>query len=713
MARPAKFRAPRAITSLAQVVKALFEVQDDLALATRTGYTLALQTANFTPQPDSYNRVSPPPTGMHAVMPAAGPDNAASEIKFNIEHPEGTFFVDSAPGQTVNGLAQNSFTVPGIVVFISNGVDAWNSTSQIPGGIGPAGTPGAPGSPGSGQSVPPMLSRAGLAVQGRMGFPGLQGAAGRPGSAGVPGRRGNEGRRGSIGVQGTNGLPGAAGVAGAPGVPGRRGHDGRRAPIIPGPAGAAGSGGGAGSAVELATITLGTAPRDGGSFQITGLSGLTVNDPVLVQLAVSTTDPTESEEQISISGIVTSATVITCYWQSTDGTPKFGTRTVMFSAPTGIWSLGNFDPGEQFGLQIDAGGAAEPVKLTGLEQGENIRFDTSFTDNSVSGDLGATSYQIEEPINLVALGGAGALTIHGIALTGVGGGASVALAGRFVIFRVNAAQVSVTFKHESTTEASAARRCSCPGARDYTAYEGDYVLIIRTDFGGANQRNRVMPFNPGRMRVTTYAAGTSGTHTYLTGTHLQIVEKQAGGGGGGGVEGALAQCRVAGGGQAGRFDRIVNAGTPLGTGAYSVGNGGAGGVGTTGSVTNGVNGGNTDLNGYGGAAIGGEGGLTVTTSPGYPDIRLGGDDTTAGTPGGYAIAFAAAGPGITGAGGSSHTGPGGMASIAPAGAAAVNNGGAGFSDSGAGGAGAYVINSTTDANGGNGAGGYLRIYEYT
>lgn len=179
------------------------------------------------------------------------------------------------------------------------------------------------------------IGRAGM--DGRQGFPGQPGApgpAGAPG-VGVPGRAGMDGRAGPPGAPGIAGSAGASGVAGAQGPPGRTVY--ASAPMIPGPkgdTGAAGSGGSGTSAVATAVISLGSTPVLSGTFSIT-TTGLTLGQQIPVWLAVSSTDPTEAEEQISFSGIATSTTNIDVYWQSVDGTPKASTRTVAFIPTSG------------------------------------------------------------------------------------------------------------------------------------------------------------------------------------------------------------------------------------------------------------------------------------------------------------------------------------------------------------------------------------------
>ena len=631
-------------------------------LGERDASTLIRQ-ATLVARSNQYLRVSPPAAGMALLLPSPKRTAPGDRVTISLEDPAGSLRVACVPNQgearqvtlgLVNGAERATFTAAGVIELVSNGDTGWTSQTELPAEAAAslalaaleASPPGADGADGE-QGIRGAPGRHG--EEGRRGFPGAPGQAGRAGSIGPPGRGGDEGRRG---MQGLAGMPGAAGAPGI-GIPGRRGDEGRRAPIIqgqpgatgatgpagsggggigppgrrgdegrrsfiPGPAGAAGSGGGgAGSAVELATITLGTTPALTGSFTITGLSGLTTNDPVLVQLAVPVADPTESEEQISISGIVTSATVITCYWQSVDGTPKFGSRTVMYAVPTTISSLGNFNPGEQLGLQIDAGGAAAPVKLTPVEQGENIRFDTIQDDSTSTGDLGATPYTIEEPITTVGFGGPGALIVRGITFPAAGGGTAIESDGRLVIARCAVAQVSVTFIHEDTSIASLGQRLSCPMQLDYTMYAGEYVLIYRSAMHGGTTRTRIMPLAVGRgllKRAIRTSTGAWSSTTPAGTTCMRFVSDGGGGGGGGAAVSALRESGAGAGGGAGAFYDVWvavvdGAGDPTG----SVGNGGNGG---TSGGTNGSAGGDTTItyNSVDYVAPGGLGGDGTDTS---------------------------------------------------------------------------------------------------
>jgi hypothetical protein len=67
---------------------------------------------------------------------------------------------------------------------------------------------------------------------------------------------------------------------------------------------------------------LGSTPVLGGTFDITGLSGLTTGKPVLIQQAVGPytgkgPDEDEAElEQLTVTGYVLDATTIRCFWST-------------------------------------------------------------------------------------------------------------------------------------------------------------------------------------------------------------------------------------------------------------------------------------------------------------------------------------------------------------------------------------------------------------
>lgn len=143
---------------------------------------------------------------------------------------------------------------------------------------------------------------------------------------GVPGPPGMDG---IDGVDGERGPAGVNGVAGATGISGQSGPatflldeamDGDMGP--PGPAGAQGAAGvGSGGTFTDFTKDLGAARRSG-TFDITGLAGLTAGKNVTIlqtaQVIASKGDARDEAEmgQIQVTGYVVDATTIRAYWQA-------------------------------------------------------------------------------------------------------------------------------------------------------------------------------------------------------------------------------------------------------------------------------------------------------------------------------------------------------------------------------------------------------------
>src|SRR5215204_3738488 len=172
-------------------------------------------------------------------------------------------------------------------------------------------------------------------IDGFDAFPGRTGDAGIAGAAGVAGINGQNGIDGLDGVDGLDGLPGTQGpqgpagsngtigVNGAPGPPGLDAEEHEFPYVIPGPQGpigATGPAGGGGAATYTAFVQdLGSGYRSG-TFDLTGLAGLTIGKAVLiVQTAVaiaSKGDATDEFEMnaIILTGIVLTAASIRVYW---------------------------------------------------------------------------------------------------------------------------------------------------------------------------------------------------------------------------------------------------------------------------------------------------------------------------------------------------------------------------------------------------------------
>jgi hypothetical protein len=211
------------------------------------------------------------------------------------------------------------------------GIDGNDGVDGSPGVMGPTGPTGATGANGADGATGPT---------GSMGPPGLDGNDGADGIQGVMGPTGPSGATGATGANGIDGVTGPAGPMGPPGLDGLDGVDG-----VPGPAGSKGdtgatgatgpAGGGSSAILTTATANLASVPTFSGSFVITGLTGLTLNTPILISQAVNILDPTESEEQVICTAIVTATTDITVYWQAVES-PVYGTKTFQFAVPSGV-----------------------------------------------------------------------------------------------------------------------------------------------------------------------------------------------------------------------------------------------------------------------------------------------------------------------------------------------------------------------------------------
>lgn len=246
MPKRSRFQAPRTIDSFEEVQRALRQVQESLDEATGSRAILKVNTQDFVLITNTFQRASAPPAGISARLPSASGDNLSDPIIVHLENMMGNLTVFAAPGQTVNGLPQVTFSTDGVLILWSNGVDAWSGIMQVPAEspaaiAGPVGPPGMDGLPGE---------------QGEQGYPGAPGAAGSNGAAGADGRQGPPGQTFDYDQAEPAIIPGPAGSNGAAGANGADGraafivmepYDQAEPAIIPGPAGAAGATGATGA----------------------------------------------------------------------------------------------------------------------------------------------------------------------------------------------------------------------------------------------------------------------------------------------------------------------------------------------------------------------------------------------------------------------------------------------------------------------------------
>lgn len=241
--RASRLVAPKRLTSLDEAQAAFQRVQEQLdALKPRARGELV--TSATTLIAGEYVRLSPRQGQvLVAKLPKANSDNLGQPITVSVERPNGSVRVSAEGLDTVNGASTESLTAAGLLVYVSNGRDAWVSGSGAgagspgtPGARGQIGPPGEPGPPGDPGDQGPPGAQGGLGPQGDRGFPG------------EPGEQGPEGDRGAQGGPGADGAQGPAGANGTPSVIQADVYDMGEPFILPGPAGAQGAAGTPGSA---------------------------------------------------------------------------------------------------------------------------------------------------------------------------------------------------------------------------------------------------------------------------------------------------------------------------------------------------------------------------------------------------------------------------------------------------------------------------------
>jgi hypothetical protein len=238
-------------------------------------------------------------------------------------------------GQGINILKQPNRIVISSAIPMGGDGGGEEGGEGPPGPQGPAGPSGPAGPTGSsGLSVFYAYDgedgEDGLpGLPGPQGFTGSAGATGAAGSPGIPGIDGLDGERGEdsfipgpIGLTGATGATGATGPQGIMGPPGYDAEEPLEPLMIPGPQGIqgpAGGGGGGGLTFTDFTKDLGAAERSG-TFDITGLSGLTPDKNVLI---VQTMQPISSKgdardefelQPIILTGYVVDANTIRALW---------------------------------------------------------------------------------------------------------------------------------------------------------------------------------------------------------------------------------------------------------------------------------------------------------------------------------------------------------------------------------------------------------------
>lgn len=316
------------------------------------------------------------------------------------------------------------------------------------------------------------------------------------------------------------GPPGAAGAAGATGATGPTGPSGSGSstdtpgamlpidddspafnmPGPPGPTGPAGANGVAGSVLNTATVNFGAVAQMSGSFDITGLSGLVVNTPIEVSLAVNPLDPTEAEQSCVITGYAISATTIRCYWNAIDRMQ--GNHPVQYIVSTATGNL-TLSPGQFVGLPIDAGASGPAVAISGAQGGENLRLATIVADTTSSGNV--PDYAFVDGTTEVNFTPPALLTLQGLALGGT------APNGRLCnLVNTAGSGQNIVLAHASAGEATASRKFQNPAALDLTLFPSESAVAI------SNQplnRKRIFALARARHAVQLNAGAISPAET--------------------------------------------------------------------------------------------------------------------------------------------------------------------------------------------------------
>lgn len=357
----------------------------------------------------------------------------------------------------------------------SPGATGASGADGATGGIGPAGPPGADGERGAdGDPGPPGAAGA----TGASGADGISvpGSAGPPGADGVAGADGDPGPPGPVGPKGDKGDPGP------PGVDGERGADGDPGP--PGAAGATGAtgpagGGGGGSIATEVEVNLGTDSHVSGSFVISGLAGLTLGQPIMIQQTAGPytnkgTLEDVAEEPVWCTARVASTSSINVYWQSSR--PLSGNVKFAYLVATGVTATGvqvkddnvlTVNPASvlNFGLGIDvanAGGGQADITLAG--------FPFTATTEAAAGPF--NDYVLPNLLtNRAALVVSSATAV---VFTGFISGSGSNVDGMTFTIQAGASPTTVAFSHLSPASA-ATSRIACPNAEDFALGPRDMV----------------------------------------------------------------------------------------------------------------------------------------------------------------------------------------------------------------------------------------------
>jgi hypothetical protein len=129
---PSRFVAPKRLETLADVQKAFAKLQESLDAPSAEPRT-QLITSNTTLRAGEFVRISPRQGQvLYAKLPKANADNFGSRIEICLERPNGTLRIAAQKPDVVAGGSVATFTVAGLVILESNGVDQWVLMTQLP-----------------------------------------------------------------------------------------------------------------------------------------------------------------------------------------------------------------------------------------------------------------------------------------------------------------------------------------------------------------------------------------------------------------------------------------------------------------------------------------------------------------------------------------------------------------------------------------------------
>lgn len=130
---PTRFVAPKRIDTLEDVRKALQLVQEQFDANGISRARQQLLTTSSTLRAGEFVRVSPRQgQTLTLKLPKASADNIGQRIEISIERPNGTVKIAAEAPDTVSELKTASFTLAGLVLLESNGVDQWVLQNQLP-----------------------------------------------------------------------------------------------------------------------------------------------------------------------------------------------------------------------------------------------------------------------------------------------------------------------------------------------------------------------------------------------------------------------------------------------------------------------------------------------------------------------------------------------------------------------------------------------------